>query len=56
MAALTEEQEKQLLELADELPSLIAYLDDTPNKPDDLKKMTDILSDFFLSSYLKSTL
>ena len=56
MAALTDEQEKQMLALSDELPALMSYLDGTSDKPDDLKKMTEILSEFFLSSYLKSTL
>ena len=56
MAALTEEQEKQFLKLADELPSLIAYLDRASDKPEDLKKTTEVLSEFFLSTYLKSSL
>lgn len=54
MAALTEDQEKQLLQLAEELPVLIAYLDGTSDDPKDLKKTTEVLSEFFLSNYLKS--
>ena len=56
MASLTTDQEESFLRLAEELPSLFAYLDGTPEGSDDLNKMKEILSDFFLSSYLKSVL
>ena len=56
MASLTADQEESFLRLAEELPSLFAYLDGTPEGSDDLNKMKEILSDFFLSSYLKSVL
>lgn len=56
MATLTDEQQQQFLKLAEKLPSLIAYLDGTTDVPGDLKKTTEVLSEFFLSSYLKSSL
>lgn len=56
MASLTDRQEKALLYLADELPSLFACLDNTPNSDKELQKLNEVLSDFFLSSYLKSSL
>lgn len=56
MASLTDRQEKALLHLADELPSLFACLDNTPDSDKELQKLNEVLSDFFLSSYLKSSL
>ena len=56
MASLTDGQEKSLLRLSDELPSLFAYLDNTPDSSKDLIKLSEVLSDFFLSSYMKSSL
>lgn len=56
MASLTDRQEKALLHLADELPTLFACLDNTPNSDKELQKLNEVLSDFFLSSYLKSSL
>ena len=56
MASLTDGQEKSLLRLSDELPSLFAYLDNTPDSSKDLIKLSEVLSDFFLSSYMESSL
>ena len=55
MASLTDGQEKSLLRLSEALPSLFAYLDNTPDSSKDLIKLSEVLSDFFLSSYMKSS-
>ena len=56
MASLTDRQETAMLQLADELPSLFAFLDDMGGDSSELSKLSEVLSDFFLSSYLKSSL
>ena len=56
MASLTEQQEKAILKLADELPFLFAHLDGMAGNSNELNKLSEVLSDFFLSSYLKSSL
>ncbi len=56
MASLTDQQEKTMLRLADELPSLFATLDGMAGNSTELRKLSGVLSDFFLSSYLKSSL
>jgi hypothetical protein len=45
-----------MLQLADELPSLFARLDGMAGNSNELNKLSAVLSDFFLSSYLKSSL
>lgn len=65
MAVLTDDQVKALTKLASELPQLLMYIDRTiyPDKKEydehvrkDTQKMTDILSEYFLKSYLKTIL
>ena len=54
-AALTPQQEKLLVELAEQLPELLAKLDGHTDQGD-AKKLTSVLSEYFLKSYLKSVL
>ena len=54
-AALTPQQEKLLVELAEQLPELLAALDGHTDQGD-AKKLTSVLSEYFLKSYLKSVL
>lgn len=59
MAFLTEEQVKTLIGLADKLPRLLAYIDgkDYDRSPvTETQKLNDVLSEYFLKSYLKSIL
>ena len=56
MASLTEDQVKTFLQLSDELPYLFAYIDGTSADTSELEQMKEILTDFFLNSYLKSSL
>jgi len=59
MAVLTEQQVKVLMELAAELPRLLAYVDgkDYDRSPvEETEKLNDILCEYFLKSYLKSIL
>ena len=54
-AALTPQQEKLLVELAERLPELLAALDGHTDQGD-AEKLTSVLSEYFLKSYLKSIL
>lgn len=54
-AALTPQQEKLLVELAEQLPELLAALDGHTDQGD-AEKLTSVLSEYFLKSYLKSVL
>ena len=54
-AALTPQQEKLLIELAQQLPELLAALDGHTDRGD-AEKLTSVLSEYFLKSYLKSVL
>jgi hypothetical protein len=58
-AALTEQQIKTLTQLAEELPRLLAYVDgkDYDRSPkEETEKLSTVLSEYFLKSYLKSIL
>lgn len=54
-AALTPQQEKLLIKLAEQLPELLASLDGHTDQSD-AEKLTSVLSEYFLKSYLKSVL
>ena len=54
-AALTPQQEKLLIKLAEQLPELLAALDGHTDQSD-AEKLTSVLSEYFLKSYLKSVL
>ena len=54
-AALTPQQENLLVELAEQLPELLAALDGHTDQGD-AEKLTSVLSEYFLKSYLKSVL
>ena len=54
-AALTPQQENLLVELAEQLPELLAALDGHTDQGD-AEKLTSVLSEYFLKSYLKSIL
>lgn len=56
MSLLTDRQEKTLLLMADELPSLFAFLDDMAGNSATPRQLDKVLSDFFLNTYLKSSL
>ena len=59
MAAITEDQEKAMMSLAADLPMLLIYVDgkDFSSIPqDEAMKLTQLLSNFFLKSHLKSIL
>ena len=58
-AALTEQQIQTLTRLAEELPRLLAYVDgkDYDRSPkEETEKLSTVLSEYFLKSYLKSIL
>lgn len=58
-AALTEQQIQTLTQLAEELPRLLAYVDgkDYEHSPkEETDKLSTVLSEYFLKSYLKSIL
>ena len=58
-AALTEQQIETLNQLAEELPRLLAYVDgkDYDRSPkEETEKLSTVLSEYFLKSYLKSIL
>ena len=54
-AALTSQQENLLVEFAEQLPELLAALDGHTDQGD-AEKLTSVLSEYFLKSYLKSVL
>ena len=54
-AALTPQQENLLVELAEQLPELLAALDGHTDQGD-AEKLTSVLSEYILKSYLKSVL
>lgn len=59
MAVLTDKQVEQLMTLAEELPQLMAYIDGKniqDSSKDDVNRVTAILSEYFLKTYLKSIL
>ena len=55
-AVLTEEQREQLLALSDDLPDLLERLDARKNVRDKENNLTEVLSEYFLKSYLSSIL
>jgi len=59
MATLTEEQIKTLMDIAEQLPKLMAYVDGKDYdslRPEETMKLAQILSSYFLKSHLKSIL
>ena len=59
MAALTSQQVESLEKMAEELPRLLAYIDgkDYDHTPkEETNKLADVLSEYFLKSYLRSIL
>lgn len=56
IAALTDKQQKILLDLTEELPTLLSRLDMHRKNEQEEKKLTQVLSTFFLKSYLSTTL
>ena len=55
-AVLTEEQREQFLALSDDLPGLLERLDARKNVRDKENNLTEVLSEYFLKSYLSSIL
>ena len=55
-AVLTEEQKEQLLALSDDLPGMLERLDARKNVRDKENNLTEVLSEYFLKSYLSSIL
>ena len=55
-AVLTEEQKEQLLALSDDLPGLLDRLDAGKHVRDKENNLTEVLSEYFLKSYLSSIL
>lgn len=55
-AVLTDKQREDLLDLASELPSLLGKLDEQKQDKDSEKKLTEILSGYFLKTYLSTNL
>lgn len=55
-AVLTEEQREQLLALSDDLPGLLERLDARKHFRDKENNLTEVLSEYFLKSYLSSIL
>lgn len=53
---LTEEQREQLLALSDDLPGLLERLDARKHVRDKENNLTEVLSEYFLKSYLSSIL
>lgn len=59
MAVLTEDQVKVLMNMAAELPKILAYIDgkDYDKSPaEETQRLNDILSEYILKSYLKNVL
>ena len=55
-ATLTDKQIESLLKIADELPSLLTSLDESEEKNKQAQEVTKVLSDYFLNSYISTTL
>ena len=55
-AVLTEEQTEQFLALSDDLPGLLERLDASKHFRDKENNLTEVLSEYFLKSYLSSML
>lgn len=55
-SVLTKEQGEQLLSLSDDLPGLLERLDAKKHEQDKENNLTEVLSDYFLKSYLSSIL
>lgn len=53
---ITEEQREQLLALSDDLPGLLERLDAGKHVRDKENNLTEVLSEYFLKSYLSSIL
>lgn len=53
---LTEEQREQFLALSDDLPGLLERLDARKHVRDKENNLTEVLSEYFLKSYLSSIL
>ena len=55
LTCLSNDQAEQILRIADKLPEYICYLDgNTKEAKKDADKLTDLLSKYFLRSYLKN--
>lgn len=55
LTCLTNDQEEQILRIADNLPKYICYLDgDTEEAKKNSQHLIDILSNYFLKAYLRS--
>ena len=55
-AVLTEEQRETLIKLTDELPALLGKLDVQKKSDNEQIKLTNVLANYFLKSYLSTTL
>lgn len=55
-SALTKEQKKELLEISKYIPSLLSKLDLQKQSKEEEDKFTEVLSQYFLKSYLSTTL
>lgn len=59
MAYITAEQEKILIKISEELPRLLSYIDGKDfdkSKKSETDKLSDVLTDYFLKSYLRQAL
>lgn len=55
-AVLTDKQREELLTFTEELPDLLTKLDVQKSNESERKKLTNVLSEYFLKSYLSTTL
>ena len=55
-AVLTDEQRETLIKLTDELPVLLGKLDVQKKSDNEQIKLTNVLANYFLKSYLSTTL
>ena len=55
-AVLTDEQRETLIKLTDELPALLGKLDVQKKSDNEQIKLTNVLANYFLKSYLSTTL
>lgn len=55
-ATLTDQQRNELLDLSNELPSLLTALDESEDDNKKAQEVTNVLSDYFLNSYISTTL
>ena len=55
-AVLTDDQRETLIKLTDELPALLGKLDVQKKSDNEQIKLTNVLANYFLKSYLSTTL